>query len=152
MIARKLSESRIVLAAAPAYLAKHGEPAAPHELGNHECIIDTNFPDPMVWRFRDAQSSSPMSVTVHGRLRFSGADTCLAAAERGFGITRVPSFTAGACFKAGRLKPVLAAFEGTPMGVHVIYPPGRHLALKVRALVDFLVERFAGQPEWDEGW
>jgi DNA-binding transcriptional LysR family regulator len=152
MIARKLCESRVVLAAAPAYLAKHSEPAVPHELGNHDCIIDTNFPDPMNWRFYDARSSSPITVAVHGRLRFSGADTCLAAAEKGFGITRVPSFTAGAYFRAGRLKPVLNAFEGNPVGVHALYPPGRHLALKVRVLVDFLVKHLAGQPEWDQGW
>lgn len=152
MIARKLCDSRIVLAAAPAYIAQRGKPAEPHELANHDCIIDMNFPDPLVWRFRDALGFSPIAVTVKGRLRFSGADTCLAAAERGFGITRVPSFTAGECFKAGRLKPVLAAFEDSPTGVHVLYPPGRHLALKVRVLVDLLVQRFAGQPEWDKGW
>jgi DNA-binding transcriptional LysR family regulator len=152
MIARKLCDARIVLAASADYIARRGEPATPQDLTHHDCIIDTNFREPTIWRFRNAGSSGEMAVTVRGRLHFSSADMCLAAAEKGFGVTRVPSFMAGAFFKIGRLKPVLAAFEDTPSAVHVVYPPGRHLALKVRVLVDFLVKRFAGQPDWDKGW
>jgi DNA-binding transcriptional LysR family regulator len=152
MIARKLCDARIVLAASADYIAKRGEPVTPHELGNHDCIIDTNFRDPMIWRFRDSGNSSQFAVTVRGRLQFSSGEMCLAAAEKGLGITHVPSFIAGMYFKTGRLQPVLAAFEDGPSSVHVLYSPGRHLALKVRVLVDFLVKRFAGQPEWDKGW
>ena len=42
--------------------------------------------------------------------------------------------------------------EPPAVPVQAVYPPGRHLALKVRALVDFLAERFRGEPEWDKGW
>ena len=48
--------------------------------------------------------------------------------------------------------PLLTGFETAPMPVQVIYPPGRHLAQKVRVLVDFLADRFRGQPEWEQGW
>jgi DNA-binding transcriptional LysR family regulator len=152
MIARKLCDARIVLAASAGYIAKHGAPQTPSALEHHECIIDTNFRDPTIWRFRNLESAEPVRITVKGRLRFSSGEMCLAAAERGLGIARVPSFVAGMHFKAGRLRPVLAALEEASTGVHVLYPPGRHLALKVRVLVDFLVKRFEGQPEWDTGW
>ena len=47
---------------------------------------------------------------------------------------------------------LLRDFEEGPRGVYALYPPGRHLAFKVRVLVDFLVERFRGKPAWDQGW
>jgi DNA-binding transcriptional LysR family regulator len=152
LIARKLCSARVVIAAAPAYIAEHGRPATPHDLSGHDCVLDTNFRDPFVWRFHDPSSGEQFAINVRGRLRFSSADACLAAAEKGLGIARVPSFMAGPCFRAGRVMPLLQQFEDRPLGIHVIYPPGRHLALKVRVLIDFLSERFHGEPEWDKGW
>lgn len=152
LIARRLCSARVVLAASPAYLARHGEPLAPHDLAGHQCVLDTNFREPLVWRFLEPGTRLPLSVKVSGRLRFSSAGACLAAAECGLGVARVPSFMAGPRFLAGRLKPLLPAFEDAPLGIHVIYPPGRHLAGKLRALVDFLAARFHGEPHWDRGW
>jgi DNA-binding transcriptional LysR family regulator len=152
LIVRKLCDMRIVLAAAPSYLAKLGEPKRPADLAAHDCIIDTNFREPFNWHFRTRGDSTPTSILVSGRLRFSNAEACLAAAEIGLGITRIPSFLAGKRFRAGRLTPVLTNFEDHPLGVNVIYPPGRHLAFKIRVLVDFLAERYHSEPSWDRGW
>lgn len=152
LIARKLCDARVVIVASPAYLAAHGAVTHPSEISARECILDTNFRDPSIWRFRDAASGETVSVPVRGRLRFSSADACLAAAEQGLGIAHVPSFRAGSQLREGRLIPLLREFEDKPLGVHVIYPPGRHLAIKVRVLVDFLVQRFKDEPEWDQGW
>lgn len=152
LIARKLCSARIVLAASMAYLSRRGTPKRPVELSSHECIIDTNFRDPLVWQFRADNSSKPTMIKVGGRLRFSSADACLAAAEAGLGIARVPSFMAGPRIRAGTVKPLLRAFEDQPLGIHALYPPNRHLATKVRVFVDFLVDRFRGEPAWDQGW
>ena len=152
LIARKLCEMRVVTAASPGYLGARGEPAAPAQLVDHDCIIDTNFSEPLVWRFRAAGDGAPIKVAVTGRLRFSNAEACLAAAEAGLGVAHIPSFMAGASLRAKRLAPLLQAFEDAPRGVYALYPPGRRLAFKVRALIDFLVERFRGTPDWDRGW
>lgn len=152
LVARKLCEMRIVFAAAPAYLDQRGEPETPAELAAHDCVIDTNFRDPWTWRFLSPDDDAVLSVPVAGRLRFSNGDTCVAAAAAGFGIARVPSFTAGAAFRSGLVRPVLRRYEPEPDGLYALYPAGRHLALKVRALVDFLVSCYRGQPEWDRGW
>ena len=152
LIARKLCDMRVVTGASPAYLREKGEPAAPRQLVDHDCIIDTNFREPLVWRFQAASEREPTLISAKGRLRFSSAEACLAAAEAGLGIAHVPSFMAGPRFRAGDLKPLLRGFEDRSRGVHVLYPPGRHLAFKVRVLVDFLAERFRGVPPWDQGW
>jgi DNA-binding transcriptional LysR family regulator len=150
LIARKLCDVRIVLAAAPVYLEIRGEPKTPADLSEHDCIVDTNFRDPGNWQFW--MGNSEQTVPVTGPLRFSNADACIAAAEAGLGIARVPSFVAGASFRSGSLRPLLCAFEGEPVALYVLYPPGRHLALKVRVLVDFLVSCYRGEPSWDRGW
>jgi len=151
LIARRLCPTRIVVAASPAYLAAQGSPATPGDLARHACIVDSNFQEPSQWRFRDA-SGDAVIQTVFSRLSFGNADACAAAAEAGLGIVRVPSFIAGAHFRAKTLVPLLRDWEEEPYGVYALYPQGRHLALKVRALVDFLVERYRGEPVWDRGW
>ena len=150
-IARKLCPTRIVAVASPAYLERVGEPKHPSELETHECVIDTNFREAGVWRFREP-GDSPLRVSVSGRLHFNNGEACIAAAAAGQGIAYGPSFLAGAGIREGGLKQILGAFEIEPHGAYALYPAGRHLAAKVRALIEFLVEKFHGVPPWDQGW
>lgn len=146
LIARRLCDVRVVTVAAPVYLAARGTPAGPGDLTGHDCIADGNVADPVNWRFRG------QVTPIRERMRFSNAEACVIATEAGLGLTQVPSFVAGGALRAGRLTPVLGADEPDPRGLFVLYPPGRHLAGKVRVLVDFLAQCFRGQPEWDKGW
>lgn len=150
VIARKLAAVRLVTCASPDYLQAAGAPATPDELAQHEAILDNNMRDPTVWVF--GGPNDHQDVRVHGRLRFGGADACVAAARRGLGITRTPAFAAAEDLRAGRLTPLLCAFESQLIYVHAVYPHARHLAAKVRAFVDFLAERYSGEPEWHQGW
>ena len=150
LVARKLAAVRMVTCAAPAYLARAGSPGALEDLGGFEAIIDTNVADPALWRF--GVEGRPHDVRVQGRLRFSGAQACVAAAVAGFGVARTPAFAAADDLRAGRLKALLCAFEPELIYVHAVYPHARHLAPKVRAFVDFLARRYAGEPEWHKGW
>lgn len=150
LVARKLCAIRIVLAASPTYLAERGTPRTPADLAGHDCIIDTNFRDPFAWRFREDRETTAIPVT--GRLRFSNGEACVTAAAAGFGIARIPSFTAGEAIRARAVVPLLQPYECEPDGLYALYPAGRHLALKVRALVDFLATCFRGEPAWDQGW
>ena len=149
LITRKLGNARIVAAASPSYIAKHGTPSHPSMLANHTCIIDTNFREPLKWRFH-RKDCSEVEVVVTGRLFMSSAEACLSAAENGFGIVRVPSFMAGPKFEAGKLVPLLLDFEDEPIPISVIYPPTRHLAVKLRVFIDFLAARFKDGLWWDK--
>lgn len=148
LIARKLCDARIDVVAAPAYLARHGEPLLPEDLAGHECIIDDNFRDPLNWRFRLSSPRGEVAVGVAGRLRFSNGEACLAAAEAGFGIARVPSFIAYASLRDGRVQRILRDSDDTALGIYALYPPARHLALKVRTLVDFLANGLRADSAW----
>jgi DNA-binding transcriptional LysR family regulator len=151
LIARHLCEARIVVCASQAYLQEHQVPSVPSDLKSHDCIIDTNFREPGVWAFRETDGMDTL-VEVTGRLRFSNAEVALTAAEAGLGIARAPSFIAGPRFRDNRLVPLLGKFEAKPLAIYAIYPPGRHLAIKVRVFVDFLIASFRNGPEWDKGW
>ncbi len=140
LIARKLCEMHTLVVASEDYLAAHGTPAHPADLARHQCIIDTNFRDPLIWRFREGDT--PLSVPLTGRLRYSNAEACLQAAEAGLGIAHVPDFVAKASLDTGRTRAILRDFNDDPGGIFALYPPGRHLAAKVRILVDFLAARF----------
>jgi DNA-binding transcriptional LysR family regulator len=150
LIIRKLCTVRLVVVGAPGYLARHGSPETPGELARHACIIDTNFRDPTRWPFRTQDGEEDL-VTVSGRIRYSNAEACAAAAAEGLGLACVPAFVAGDALRSGRLVRLLAPFEPTPFQVHALYPHSRLLAVKVRLLVDFLAERFR-TPTWEEGW
>lgn len=147
LIARKLCAMHTILVAAPAYLAEHGPLAHPTDLARHACIIDTNFRDPLIWRFQDG--AKPLSIPLTGRLRYSNAEACLLAAEAGLGIANLPDFVAGPSLAAGRTQALLTEYIEPPGGIYALYPPGRHLTAKLRALVDFLVIRFH-KPDWSQ--
>lgn len=152
LIARKLCDARVVPVATAAYLATHARPSTPADLADHACIIDTNFQPPLIWQFRSSDGGEPLQVTVNGRLQFSNGEACVAAAEAGLGIALAPSFIVGPRIRDGHLVPLLMDWEPAPRAIYAVYPPARHLALKVRALVDFLATDLHGTPEWDRGW
>lgn len=142
LIAKKLCGMQIVAVAAPAYLARHGRPADPSDLALHECIIDGNYRDPLQWRFDTP--AGPVSVPLRGRSRYSNAEACLRAAEAGLGIANVPDFVAAGSLAAGRTTVLFPDLVQDFGGIYVVYPPGRHLAAKVRVLVEFLTARYRG--------
>jgi DNA-binding transcriptional LysR family regulator len=51
LVARRLAATRVVTCASPAYLVRHGTPAAPDDLSGREIIIDLNLRDPFVFEF-----------------------------------------------------------------------------------------------------
>ena len=142
LIVRRIATFRIVTLAAPTYLAARGTPATPADLAAHDCIIDSNFPEPLRWSYRGPDG--PVMAAVAGRLRYSDAIACLIAAERGLGVACMPDFVATAALARGSVVPLLEAFAPDAQPISVLYPPGRHVPLKMRVLIDELAARFVG--------
>jgi DNA-binding transcriptional LysR family regulator len=146
LVGRALGTTRIVCCASPSYLARHGEPKVPEDLAGHACITYEYSPNKSLWMFRDpAGGERPVRITGPAHANNGSFNEALAA--EGMGIVREPDFIVGPDVRAGRLTPILCAFEPPPLAIHVVYPSRRHLSAKVRAFAEFLVERFA-TPEW----
>ena len=62
----------------------------------------------------------------------------------------LPAFLVGGDVQAGVLQAVLGEFELPESAIYAVYPHNRHMSAKLRALVDFLVERFGPEPYWDD--
>lgn len=63
-------------------------------------------------------------------------------AIKGQGIALIPRFIAADALESGALTAILADYTAPPLALYAIYPPTRHLSVKVRLFIDFLVERF----------
>lgn len=149
LIARRLTPCRLLLVAAPDYLASRGTPRCLSELAEHECLSYSYSASGDEWRFDGPDG--PASVRISGRLRANNGDLLHAACLAGRGIALVPSFICGPGVAAGRLVHLLPEYHPPLLGVHAVYPHARHLAPKVRAFVDYLATYFGPHPAWDAG-
>lgn len=149
LIARRLAPVRVVCVASPDYLARHGRPNHPLELEQHTCLHYSNMPTGAAWRFSDA-AGNLLQPRIMIRLRANSGDLLCRAAEAGLGIAHQPTFIVHRAIEQGRLVPLLKDFSGDTGGLHLVYPPGRYLSRRVRALSDFLADRFGQTPYWDD--
>ena len=149
LIARRLFESRLVVCASPDYLERHGVPASPEELAEHDCLVYSNVADPGRWRYSDADGSE-RSIDVNVAMQVSSGDFIVESAARGLGVAMQPAFIAGDAIGRGELVPILTDVVWPVTPAWAVYPPARHLSARVRAFIDFIAERFSGIPYWDE--
>lgn len=136
--ARRVGETRRVVVASPAYLARRGAPRAPEALAEHAVIQFTGLQPAPEWRFFAAAQArtialSPVFVT-------NSADAAIAHAERGGGLTMALAYQVVDAVRAGRLEVVLSDHEPPPLPIHLVYPTARLLSAKVRAFVELVVE------------
>ena len=143
LVARKLAEVRMVVCAAPSYLARRGTPAVPSDLRQHACLVFSETLGPTQWDFQS--SKGRISVKVQGRLCANNLDSLVAAAIGGAGIARVPSWQVSADISAGRLKALLANYERPPAPVHAVFQHSRVSSTRIRAFIDYLVAQWAGE-------
>ena len=74
----------------------------------------------------------------------NNGETCRAAALAHQGIILQPSFLVGDDLAAGRLIELMPEYRALELGVYALYPTRKHIAPKVRAMIDFLLQEFAG--------
>lgn len=136
LIVRKLGAERSIACAAPGYLAVHGMPQTPADLGNHACLGYSLTGGGADWRF-DAPGG-PVIVSIAGPIKADNGDIIRLAAVCGAGIAFQPGFIVDDDIAAGRLVRVLPGWHSPEMGVYAVYPSRKHLSAKVRTFVDFL--------------
>ena len=146
--ARKLATSHNICCAAPSYLARHGTPAVPADLKEHNCIVYSHASTSNEWQFSD-DNGQPHPVKVGGRMHTNNGDTARAAALGGAGVIWQPTFLIGADLRAGRLVRLLPGYRLPDIDILAVYPSRRHLSAKVRVMIDFLADEFRDTPPWD---
>jgi DNA-binding transcriptional LysR family regulator len=147
LIARKIVAIERVICASPDYLQQHGVPKAPADLRSHALLTYGFLLTGNQWKLtgKDGDHWIQPSWTLCA----NNAEVLRDAAIKGRGVALLPTFIAGDALRQGSLQRFLETYKAPPLTLYAIYPPTRHLAVKVRLFIDFLVARFSGVPAWD---
>jgi len=147
LIVRRLSASRRVLIASPAYLAARGLPRSYEDLEGASALLYTNRNND--WRFRD--KSGTRVVRPRAALRVNNGLVMRDAALAGLGIALLPTFFVHEELADGRLQCIDIGAEAEGAELHIAYPPNRSASAKVKALVEWLRRAFGDPPYWEAG-
>lgn len=147
LIARTIAPVERLICAAPAYLERHGTPQHPNDLRNHQCLAYGHHAIASQWKLSGPDGEH--SIQVAATLNTNNGEILRDAAVRGRGIALLPTFIVGPNLQEGTLRTILADYKPPGLSLSAIYPPTRHLSVKVRLFIDFLVARFGGRPYWD---
>jgi DNA-binding transcriptional LysR family regulator len=142
LMARKLGQSRQVVMASPAYVERHGMPKTPDDLIQHNCINFNFLRSVQGWSFRDPQTGRIEPKPVAGNLKASSGSIIRQFCLDGLGIGRVGRFHVEPDIEAGRLLVLLEDYNPDDIEeIHAVYAGHEHLAVRIRAFIDFLGER-----------
>lgn len=138
LMAKKIGESGVAVVASPDYLVRHGAPKTPAELETHN-LIGFNFARSVEgWPFR--VDGELISIAAVGNTMVGDGETARQLAVAGVGLARLGRFHVDAEIAAGRLVPVLEAFNpGDIEAIHAVYlGQGGFVPARMRAFIDFL--------------
>ncbi|AKM32158.1 LysR family transcriptional regulator [Pandoraea faecigallinarum] len=143
LVARRLAPMCRVLCASPDYLARHGEPATPDALSAHRFIVLVTAAGPLNdFHFRRGEATWRFTVPMAQAWETNDGTIARRWALDGRGIVRKTLWDAADDVRAGRLKIVLPDFIAKEPGVYAVRHRTRYMVPRVRALLDFLIDRF----------
>ena len=139
MIARRVGTYRLILVAAPAFLAAHGAPAHPHDLSEARCLLNLNMSPRNRWPFvRDGQR---VVAEVKGGIQIDNGEALRMATLEGAGIAYMPEELVRDDVAAGRLTRLFSAWETAALPIHIVQPgrrQPRRVAMLIAAISDDL--------------
>ena len=141
LVARKIAMLQWTVCASPEYVARHGEPKTPGDLGKHACLAHVNLdPNDHAWRLHN--SDHVISVKIAGAFSSNSALVLRKAALAGLGIAYLPLYCIEEDLKTGALRRLLPHYSPPPRPIYVVYPPASRVPERVRTFVDFLAVWF----------
>jgi DNA-binding transcriptional LysR family regulator len=146
---RRLAETRRILAASPGYFSRMGAPRTLDDLAQHQFLIYTYANNPNELRF--TRDGATTTVSVKGLLESNDGQVVRAAALDGLGILVQPTYVIYDDIVAGRLVPVLDAWDLPRLTVNLAYPSRKHLSAKVRTFIDFIADHFE-RAQYERKW
>jgi DNA-binding transcriptional LysR family regulator len=146
--ARKIAPIHHVLCASPDYLKAYGEPRVPSDLKHHK-MLRYSGADHSGLHFL-SQDGIAQVINLEPHFSANNGDFLKSLAESSHGICYLPTFIVWQSLATQSLVPVLAEYQLQTMHAYAVYPPNRHLPVKVRSLIDFLVDRFGDNPYWQQ--
>jgi DNA-binding transcriptional LysR family regulator len=138
LIVQRLGELAMVNCASPAYLARHGTPAAPDDLDSHLVVhysmrFGSDAPD-----FEHRAGGGWAHRPMRSAITVNSADAFRAACLAGLGIIQTPRLGVGALLARGALVEILPDHTCAPMPVQLVHAHGRQVPARVRVVLTWL--------------
>ncbi len=142
LVLRRLAERGQCLVASPALLARHPAPRVPADLAALPSLGLGLPQDDHVWTLRGPDG---VQAAIPHRPRFvtRGMFALREAAVAGVGVVQLPTMMIREAVARDELRVVLPDWAPRREIVHAVFASRRGLLPAVRALVDFLADRFA---------
>jgi LysR family transcriptional regulator, regulator for bpeEF and oprC len=142
--ARRIGVSTRICVASVDYLARHGEPADPDDLLNHNCIVYTLLSTGSGWTFRDRE------IIVNGRFRVNTPDGIYGAVVEGLGIGFGPFWMFEDQLRAGKVRMLLTRYLAPPVPINIVYAAKRLLPQRASVFMDFMAAEVGKIPALSE--
>jgi DNA-binding transcriptional LysR family regulator len=140
LIARPLGKLRMVNAASPAYLTRHGVPRSLEDLQRqeHRTIHFSTMlgARPYGWEYPDGDSYATLQLP--GALHVNSAQTYEAAALAGLGLIQAPLLGIGRYLESGALVEIIPDFRRRALAVSLVVAHRRNLSRRVRAFMKWI--------------
>jgi DNA-binding transcriptional LysR family regulator len=143
VVARPLQAYRRILAAAPSYLARHGQPEAPEQLRDHCCLGLSYWRNKEFFWTLSGPEQQIRHVPVDGRFTANDGRALRAAALQGMGIVLLPEMLLASDLATDQLRPILPAWCHAPTPMYLVHARDQRPTAMLRSAIDFLAERFA---------
>ncbi|PLK23319.1 LysR family transcriptional regulator [Porphyrobacter sp. TH134] len=125
MIALRISEPMpLIFVASAAYLASHGMPDGPDDLGNHRCVVYRHTSSGVVHRWEFEHEGQRIEKSVQGSFATNDVDLMRDAVVAGLGIGCLLRSQAEPFLKSGDLVEVLPG-QAPPLPANYLYYPSR---------------------------
>ncbi|HMR30901.1 MAG TPA: LysR family transcriptional regulator [Geminicoccaceae bacterium] len=127
----------------PAYFAAHPPPRTLDDLARHNCLAYRHSGSAALyrWDFTDTTTGQDHAIEPHGSFVTNSDDVMLTAALQGVGLVMHMDFVVRQHIASGALVRVLQSWCPPFAGFHLYLPTRDQMPAKLRALVDFLVEK-----------
>jgi DNA-binding transcriptional LysR family regulator len=157
LVARRIFPVRRLFCASPAYVESYGIPREPADLLRHKTAVYSGYPSRNHWVF--SRDGTETAIELPGQIRSNSVHLLRDYALEAGGIVCLPTMVASQDLLDGRLVAVLEQFSLSSFPFSAVFPSTQRDTVKVRLLVDYLVNLFKDKeiPDWDaplieNGW
>ncbi|MCE8000127.1 MAG: LysR family transcriptional regulator [Rhodobiaceae bacterium] len=146
-VARKLSDSKLLLVASPDYVAKHGCPRTMADVLDHKAVFYRQQGGVVYWQAKTHKAwieLRPTAAFITNR-----GETLLEEALAGSGLALVAQWGIGDHVTEGRLVEIeiedaeLSTIRGDNLGIYLLYHRPKYSLSKIQVTVDFLLAELA---------
>ncbi|WFB49577.1 LysR family transcriptional regulator [Vibrio coralliilyticus] len=143
LIAKQLSQCRLIMCASPSYIEKHGMPTHPEDISEHNCLCLGENPKDRIWDFTN--NNKKLSINVSGSFAVNHSEIRREAVLRGVGISVFPEFVIQPYIDSGEVVEVLQDWHvgGNYQGKIIAqYAQSKYIPSQIKTFIEYLQSRF----------